>query len=112
MRRRLTYETAVAFGTARRRPKTLRCIRCKAKITVSPRGRLPRYCSHTCRQRTYERHKWEQPHLIALGKDLITIRLIAAAEAAVNNVLEGLGITPPPPKRPKPNLRVVQKDEE
>jgi len=36
------------------RPKTTCCRRCKTPIVVKPRGPIPRYCSHTCRQMAYE----------------------------------------------------------
>jgi hypothetical protein len=40
-----------------RRPKTIRCRRCKKKVAVPPRGRVPEYCSASCRQRAYEHSK-------------------------------------------------------
>ena len=59
-----------ALGTTKR-PKTLRCRWCDAKITVDPRGRLPEYCSHGCRQRAYEKRKWAPPDWSApLAHDL------------------------------------------
>src|SRR4051794_40593852 len=100
MDRRYTYALAAARGRPRKRPKTLRCERCEAKITVAPQGRLPRYCSHSCRQRAYERHKWEQSHLhlLVLHKNLMHPRLHAAALEAVNKALAAWGVPPPPSK--------------
>ncbi|MEA2755444.1 MAG: hypothetical protein QOJ54_1733 [Aliidongia sp.] len=54
-----------------KRPKTLRCGWCKAKIAVAPRGRLPDFCCHGCRQRAYEKRKWAPPPWAApLARDL------------------------------------------
>jgi hypothetical protein len=52
---------------ARRRPKTARCQRCKAKIKIKSRGRVPKFCSATCRQLAYERRKWQRPTPIELA---------------------------------------------
>ena len=35
------------------RPHVLRCLRCGKKIKVSPKGRLPVYCSASCKQMHY-----------------------------------------------------------
>jgi DNA-directed RNA polymerase subunit RPC12/RpoP len=31
------------------RPRTVKCARCGERIAVKPQGRLPRYCSQSCR---------------------------------------------------------------
>jgi hypothetical protein len=45
------------LGRRGKRPKTLRCFHCKGKFSVEGRGRLPRFCSHSCRQRAYDQRK-------------------------------------------------------
>jgi hypothetical protein len=40
---------------------TVRCVRCKTKIKIKGRGRVPKFCSPTCRQLTYEQRKWQRP---------------------------------------------------
>jgi hypothetical protein len=37
------------------RPKTVRCLKCKRRIKVKPMGRLPTFCSPSCRQTTFKR---------------------------------------------------------
>jgi hypothetical protein len=92
----------------------LRCLRCKAKIKVKPQGRLPLFCSHSCRQRAYERAKWDQPHLVALRRDLATIEMRAVIRAEIWEMLRQMGLLPagatPPPmpgRKPRPALRIV-----
>jgi hypothetical protein len=112
-RRRLVYALDKAYGGSMKRPRTLRCERCKNKIKVEPRGRLPRFCSQTCRQRAYERAKWGQPHLAALHSDLATVEMRTAIREEAWAMLRQAGLvqasTPPPmPRRkPRPDLRLV-----
>ena len=108
------HELNIAMGLPRKRPKTLRCLWCRGRIRVGSHGRLPRFCSQTCRQRAYERRKWQRPHLMQhLHDELFDIRV----EAAVHRVLQrqGLASEPAPsapPRRKRPTLRVVKSDED
>src|SRR6516164_4457952 len=92
-----------ARGVSTKRPRTLRCVWCKAKIKVKPQGRLPLFCSHSCRQRAYERAKWGQPHLVALCKDLATTELRRAIREEAWAMLRQAGLvqTPAPPPMPR-----------
>jgi hypothetical protein len=113
--RRFKYQDAVARGRPAKRPRTLRCVWCKGKIAVSSRGRLPLYCSHSCRQRVYERGKWQQPHLAALRRDLARVEIRDAIRQEAWALLRQMGLTtgPKPPERPqrkRPDLRLVETD--
>src|SRR4030095_10430906 len=68
-----------------KRPTTLRCQWCKKKIAVKSRGRLPAYCSHSCRQRAHERAKWQQPH-----EDLGSVALQTKITQTVRDLTEEL----------------------
>src|SRR4051794_34703072 len=96
-------------GWPARRPKTVRCEWCKAKIKVKPRGRLPRYCCQSCRQRGYEIRKWNQPHLAAFATLCGHASTLKFREAVLDTFKE-LGLVPkdfpllPTPQRKKPAL--------
>jgi hypothetical protein len=72
----------------------------------SPPASIPLYCSRTCRQKAYEKRKWRRPAIVDLmaaskAQDLI--------ELVVVKHLQRLGLEPPsPPKRRRPNLRVIK----
>jgi hypothetical protein len=96
------------------RPRTLRCRRCNAMIKVNPHGRIPEFCSQTCRQRAYEKRKWARPAAIEIvARDLATTKLRAAIRAETLSVMRQMGFVsapeppPPPKKKPKPMLRLV-----
>jgi len=121
MNRELTRRFAYAMGYVKR-PKTLHCLRCNAKMTVKPRGRLPTFCSQSCRQRAYEQKKWSRPHPVELlAKDLARadVREAIRSEALnlFNQVLKHLGwdlsaqqLLPAPRPKKKPYLRLVDPD--
>ncbi len=98
-----------------KREKTHRCDRCKTKFKVPLRGRVPRFCSRSCRQRAYEKRKWRRPtELELLARDIDSVRVRNAIRTEVWSVLKQAGLvddpTPPPaPKRIQrgPNLRLV-----
>jgi hypothetical protein len=98
-----------------KRPKTLRCGWCKRKFLVKPKGPLPRFCGHACRQRAYEQDKWGKPHLARLRRDLDSAALRSVIRQELWAALKQLGLTaeaePPSPLRPRPSLRVVRRDE-
>jgi hypothetical protein len=71
------------------------------------------YCSHACRQRAYERNKWERPHLARLGKDLDSAAIRAALRQEAWALLKELGMPvgsepPPAPQRKRAQLRLVK----
>jgi hypothetical protein len=110
--RRYDYTFKKLHGAKVKRPKTLRCLWCKEKIAVKPQGRLPAYCSHSCRQRAYERAKWQQPLLLAFHKDLKRLAFQAEIRKGVEEVLRqmvSVGAAAPPeqPRSTRPALRVV-----
>jgi hypothetical protein len=97
------------------RPKTLRCQWCKEKMKIPARGRVPLFCSKTCRQRAYEKRKWSRPAPVeALDHDLAPIKVRNIMRKELVAILLEFGLitdpTPPPtPKTPrKGSLRVVK----
>lgn len=59
------------------RPTSITCDWCRQPAPVKPRGRVPRWCSETCRHRS-----WEQDRAAASGRSAIRIverTVIAAA---------------------------------
>jgi DNA-directed RNA polymerase subunit RPC12/RpoP len=107
--RRLRY----IYDPLKRRPKTLRCERCKRKILVKSKGPLPSYCSHACRQRAYERNKWERPHLAHLRQDLNSATIRAAVRQEAWALLKQAGLPmgsepPPAPARKRPSPQLVK----
>ena len=113
--RRLDYRLGGIYKQPRKRPKTLRCGWCKEKFKVGRRGRLPDFCSHSCRQRAYERSKWGPGLREVLARDLATVRGREVIRAEIWTLLKQLGLVsepnppPPPRKPPRPShLRVVK----
>ena len=102
---------------SRRRPKTARCERCKTKIKIKGRGRVPKFCSPTCRQLAYEKRKWQRPTPVELlAQDIATARVRDFIRAEVWTALQMFGVVPKnespplsPPKSQRPTqLRVVK----
>ena len=90
----------------------LKCSWCKKRFKPPSKGRRPKYCSHSCRQRAYEMRRAQQrvPELL-LGQDIDGIRTKDGVERAVVDVLRRLGLLPSISKT-KPRLRVVKKEDE
>ena len=110
--RRFNYALKKTYGGKAKRPKTLRCLWCREKIAVKPQGRLPRFCSHSCRQRAYERAKWQQPHLLQLHKDLRRSAIRTEIRKEAWELLRQMGLVeaaapPEKPRSKRPILRVV-----
>jgi hypothetical protein len=112
--RRTRYTVAKAHGVPKKRPRTLRCLWCKEKIKVKPQGRLPLFCSASCRQRAYEQSKWNQPHLVALRRDLVSLALHKLIREEHLELLIHFGLVsatselpPLPSSKSRPPLRVV-----
>src|SRR5215468_4430633 len=103
---------------SRQRPKSRRCARCKTKIKIKGRGRVPKFCSPTCRQLAYEQRRWGRPTPVELlARDLATIRVRDFIRAEIWSVLQATGLVRPnqpplpqprPRRRPTTHLRVVE----
>jgi hypothetical protein len=97
----------------KRRPRTVRCRRCKAKIKVQPKGRVPIFCGRNCRQRAYEHNHALRPTLTPmsiLARDIDTARVRGAIQEEIRAILREMGFDPPtPPRKPdrKGHLHVV-----
>lgn len=63
------------------RPRTVRCRRCAKPVKVGPLGRVPEFCSASCRQRVYEGRRGARPHRLALRpSDIAQLRRIVRDE--------------------------------
>ena len=98
-----------------KRPRTLRCRWCNSKIEIKPRGRVPEFCSQTCRQRAYEQRKWARPAAVEMvARDLATAKVREVVRSEAWHLLRQMGLVvaaepPPTPKKPrKPTLRLVK----
>jgi hypothetical protein len=82
----------IAFAMRRGpRPKTQRCAWCTKKMGVQTRGRIPLFCSQSCRQRAYEKRRWSRPSVIeALAQDLATSEGRAIIRKEVLATLRGI----------------------
>ena len=102
------------FGR-RRRPRTTRCKRCKGKIKVKNKGRVPKYCSQSCKQEAYLRRRFRSP-LELVARDLARIEVREFIRTTIEDILVQQGLmksnmlppTIPEPKPKKPNLRLVK----
>jgi ribosomal protein L34E len=90
--------------------KKPRCAYCKKAFKPPKRGRPPRYCSASHRQRAYELRRAQAgintPSLL-MGRDLDDLRTKAGIERAVVDVLRKFGMLPPAPPNKK-RLRIVE----
>jgi hypothetical protein len=89
----------------KRRPRTVRCRRCKAAIKVKRKGPLPLYCSQTCRQLAYERRRYSGP-MVALAQDLAHVRVRDVIRKELWLLLQQLNLVPREPKSPPPRPRI------
>jgi hypothetical protein len=106
---------------SQQRPKSRRCARCKSKIKIKGRGRVPKFCSPTCRQLAYEQWRWRRSTPVELlAKDIATIQVRDFIRAEIWGMLQEAGLVAsdrhpasPPPKRQRPaHLRVVKPETE
>ncbi|KAI93428.1 hypothetical protein T281_16750 [Rhodomicrobium udaipurense JA643] len=106
--------------TKRPRKRVARCDWCGEKIASSGRGRTPRFCSASHRQRAYEYRKLKlaqavRSPLAALKNDLAETelkRLIAReVTAMVNRALAERGVPPIPSAHKPPQLKLLKPDE-
>jgi hypothetical protein len=56
------------------RPKTVRCLKCKRRVPVKPAGRIPVFCSPSCRQAIF-RKRSRMPKPPAPARDELAIRM-------------------------------------
>ena len=56
------------------RPKSARCLRCKRSIRVKPAGRIPTFCSPSCRQAIFRKMS-RKPKPPAPTRDELAIRM-------------------------------------
>src|SRR5690349_4007484 len=102
--RRLDYTLKKRHGTKAKRPKTLRCLWCKEKLTVKPRGRLADYCSASCRQAAYVKRKYQRPRAVeALATDLAHRKVREWLRREIWLLLREAGVvaSPEPPPIPR-----------
>ena len=103
----------MAMRRPKRRPRTVRCRRCKSQNQSQPKGWVPIFCGRNCRQRADEHNLALRPTLTPINmlvRDLDTVRVRNAIRAEILAILRDMGLNPPPtpPHKPKrPHLRVV-----
>jgi hypothetical protein len=99
-----------------KRPKRLRCFHCRKRFTAPQRGRPPRYCSASCRQRAYEKRRASsqvEAHLPLrlLARDIAAVQGQDEFRRRVVEVLRELRLLPPAPRGPqRAPLRIVKSD--
>jgi hypothetical protein len=80
------------------RPKTVRCLKCKRSIKVKPVGRLPTFCSPSCRQMVFRKLS-RMPKPPAPTRDELAVRIW--------EMLTEFGLVtgdlPPPKRKPEEN---------
>ena len=107
---RLGRNFVTDFVNDEKMAKKPRCGYCKKAFRPPKRGRPPRYCSASHRQRAYEFRRAQAginiPSLL-LGRDIDDMRTKAGVERAVVDVLRKLGLLPPVPP-PTKRLRIVE----
>ena len=81
---------------AKRARRKRTCAWCREKFSPLGRGRPPRYCSDSCRQRAYEKRRAQRPSiggaLKALKRDLAQSQMDAHIREVVVQVLEDCGL--------------------
>jgi hypothetical protein len=98
-------------ATERRRPRSVRCKGCKGIIKIKSKGRVPTYCSQTCRQNAYLKRRYTGPTEL-LKQDIATVQVRDIIHREVWDYLVRLGFTPeggrpPKPKGKQPKLTII-----
>lgn len=83
-----TNDSDVSSGgdvpTARRKPgQTIRCGWCQAEVPVPPRGRVPNWCSSSCRHRAWEQRRAADAGLAAVKIVDRSVEVIVEREKVV-----------------------------
>lgn len=102
----MRYFRNVTKTVTKRKPKKRRCAWCRNDFRPSGRGRPPRFCSQSCRQRAYEGRLAQHP-LRLLERDLAAAKSAEHIRKIVVDVLVDLGLIDPPPKRKRGSLRLT-----
>ena len=86
------------FSDLAPRPKSVRCLKCKRSIKVKPVGRLPTFCSPSCRQMVFRKLSL-MPKPPAPTRDELAVRIW--------EMLTEFGLVtgdlPPPKRKPEEN---------
>lgn len=92
-----------------KRVSKIKCARCGKKFAPPPRGRRPKYCSRSCRQRTYEaRAEQRKLPFRLMARDLESAKVKAEVRRLVVEVLEELVERAEKGEQPaRPGLRLV-----
>ena len=89
---------------SQQRPKSKRCARCKSKIKIKGRRRVPKFCSPTCRQLAYEQQRRQRPTPVELlTKDIATIQVRDFIRAEIWSALQLAGLVAPTELPPWPS---------
>jgi hypothetical protein len=89
------------MSNPKRRPKRVKCRRCKKAIKVAARGPLPLYCSGTCRQLAYQQRRHSGPMLL-LAQDIATYKVRSVIRQEYWRLPCEAGLVGGDPPRPKP----------
>ena len=81
------------------RPKTVKCLRCKRSIRVKPQGRIPTFCSPSCRQAVFRKMSRLPKPPAPPTHDELAVRMW---EVLVRFGLVS-GEMPPPKPKPEPD---------
>lgn len=97
--------------TKGRRPHSVRCKGCKSIIKLKSKGRVPSYCSPTCRQNAYLKRRYTGP-MELLKQDIATVQGRDIIHREVRDYLVQLGfatesVPSPKPRRKQPKLTII-----
>ena len=99
----------------KRRPRSVRCQECKQAIKLKKRGRIPSYCSATCKQQAYLKRKFRGLAEV-VTQSIQTIKGRAYLRGEIWAILQETGLAPksepPPPvkskRKPTSPLRLIK----
>jgi hypothetical protein len=98
-----------------RRPRSIKCRRCKTKMKTKPRGPLPTFC-RSCRQRHYEEGRTGHIQTV-LTQEINRLKVQQIIRAEVKRYLDRFTIVSEPhpsrqtaERKKRPPLRIVRND--